>query len=352
MTGIPFEQSLKIKQLSKDFFESIYPSWTWPDGSIVPGGVLMAFAAAAAYETLEDDWAIDTLQSHFLLGPDATVPLRFKVQRLSDGGRFAVRAVEVLQGGKVVCFVTCSFVRPKSLHGPSMQHTVSRATDLKVSSITLDDLASTSSSSSQGNRWMQFQRLGVVFPPHQTNDPHPSSTPSPSKGIYTSVGTIPSLNSFPPTNNNTNTNSNNKNNQKLHALGLIALSDYHVLDGPPHLHSLTTNQPPIGQNPTTSTTPPTRKSDFQRLTSLNHNIHFRLHEGFQASELCYVEVTSAWTGARRGGISSRIFTPSGELIACCFQEGYFVLFDGGDAAGDEKKGDGDANEKKKGGSKL
>lgn len=72
-----------------------------------PGGVLMAFAAAAAYETFAGDWSIDTLQSHFLLGPDAGVPVQLKVQRLSDGGRFATRAVEVQQNGKIVCYVTC-----------------------------------------------------------------------------------------------------------------------------------------------------------------------------------------------------------------------------------------------------
>lgn len=67
----------------------------------------MAFAAAAAYETLADDWSIDTLQSHFLLGPDARSPVQLKVKRLSDGGRFATRAVEIQQGVKIVCYVTC-----------------------------------------------------------------------------------------------------------------------------------------------------------------------------------------------------------------------------------------------------
>lgn len=67
----------------------------------------MAFAAAAAYETLSDEWALNTLQSYFLLGPDPRTPFLMKVQRLSDGGRFATRAIEVQQGGKLVCHVTC-----------------------------------------------------------------------------------------------------------------------------------------------------------------------------------------------------------------------------------------------------
>lgn len=72
-----------------------------------PGGVLMAFGAAAAYETLSEEWSLNTLQSHFILGPDPGVPFQLKVQRLSDGGRFATRAVEVHQKGKLVCHVTC-----------------------------------------------------------------------------------------------------------------------------------------------------------------------------------------------------------------------------------------------------
>jgi acyl-CoA thioesterase II len=72
-----------------------------------PGGVLMAFGAAAAYETLSKDWSINTLQSYFLLGPSPRTPFQLKVQRLSDGGRFATRAVEVQQSGKLVCHVTC-----------------------------------------------------------------------------------------------------------------------------------------------------------------------------------------------------------------------------------------------------
>lgn len=74
----------------------------------------MAFGAAAAYKTLrhsseEDEnwWALDSLQSYFLLGPDANLPLRLNVQRLSDGGRFAVRAVQIQQNDKMVCHVTC-----------------------------------------------------------------------------------------------------------------------------------------------------------------------------------------------------------------------------------------------------
>lgn len=186
-----------------------------------------------------------------------------------------------------------------------MKHAVSRTTDYKVDSISLDDLAPTEEE--RGSRWMQFQRLGV-----QQTSGLSSSTPSPENRTYTSVGTISNISS---------------DSRKLHALGLLALSDYHVLDGPPYLHDLSPGSPAIGDTTRTAT-----KGDFERFTSLNHNIHFHIHENFRADELCYIEVTSPWSSARRANIQSRIFTSDGRLIANCFQEGYFVL-----AAGEKGK---------------
>lgn len=179
-----------------------------------------------------------------------------------------------------------------------MKHTVSRATDYKVDSIYLDDLAP--NEQERGSRWMQFQRLGV----QQTSGSH-SSNPAAENQTYTSVGTVTKIES---------------ESRRLHALGLLAISDYHVLDGPPYLHGLATGQPAIRDLTRTPT-----KSDLERFTSLNHNIHFHIHDGFRADELCYIEVTSPWATARRANVHSRIFTPDGKLIATCMQEAYFVL---------------------------
>lgn len=59
----------------------------------------MSLAAAAAYETVTPDFCIDTLQTHFLAGPKAELPLQLSVQRLSDTGRFATRVVMIEQAG-------------------------------------------------------------------------------------------------------------------------------------------------------------------------------------------------------------------------------------------------------------
>lgn len=179
-----------------------------------------------------------------------------------------------------------------------MKHVANRATDFKVDSIYIDDLAPTKEE--QGTRWMQFQRLGIQQSPDGS-----TSSSAPENLTYTSVGTISNIDS---------------DDRKLHALGLLCLSDYHVLDGPPHLHGLSMGQAAIGDTARANT-----RNNFERVTSLNHTIHFHIHEGFRADDLCYVEVTSPWTTGRRGNVHSRIFTPDGRLIATCVQEAYYVL---------------------------
>jgi acyl-CoA thioesterase II len=181
-----------------------------------------------------------------------------------------------------------------------MKHAVRRATDYKIDEITLDDLALTENE--EGTRWMQFQRLGV----QQAQ----SSNPAPEQRTYTSVGAISRMDS---------------DSRRLHALGLVALSDYHVLDGPPHLHGLSLGQPAIGD-----TTRAATRNVFDRVTSLSHNIHFNVHDGFRADNLCYIEVQSPWASRRRSNVHSRIFTPDGTLIATCVQEAYYVLASGKD----------------------
>ena len=70
------------------------------------------------------------------------------------------------------------------------------------------------------------------------------------------------------------------------------------------------------------------RNDFKQSTSLNHRIQFHVHEGFKADELVYIEVESAWAGARRAEVGSRIFTGEGRLVASCIQEAYYVLKEG------------------------
>ncbi|KAK5163402.1 acyl-CoA thioesterase [Saxophila tyrrhenica] len=300
MTAATFERTIALSAIGQDEFESVHsPLWTWPNSTVVPGGTLVALAAAAAYETVGSDFAIDTLHTYFVAGPKHDQLLRFQVQRLNDGGRFLTRVVTIKQAGKVVVHVSCSFVRIAAMAGPSMTHAVRRRCSSKVDKINIDDLEV--GKNSQGPV-MKFQRLSVT-PTHASEGIH-SSTPD--SLTYTSVATVsPSLQSQDP---------------RIHALGIIALSDYHVLDAPPTLHSIPFGLPAIDDH---SRSP--QPTHFGLFTSLNHTIRFHLHEGFPADELCYIEVNSPWTAKRRAEVQSRIFSTDGRLVASCVQGAYYVL---------------------------
>lgn len=259
----------------------------------------MSLAAAAAYETVSDDFAIDTLHVYFLAGPKPDRVLDMRVQRLNDSGRFATRAVRVEQGGTIVAHVTSSFVRVSAMGGPTMTHCVPRATSATIEKITLDDLEP--GTNSQGPI-MKFQRFPLF---HTPRDPI-EAAPSPDTMTYTCVAQIsPAIQS---------------NTRKIHALGVIMLSDYHILDAPPTVHNIPMGQPTINDYTRTRT-----ENDFNLYTSLSHTIRFHVHEGFRADNLFYVEATVPWTSRRRAEVNSRMFSTRGDLIATCVQGSYYVM---------------------------
>jgi acyl-CoA thioesterase len=105
-------------------------------------------------------------------------------------------------------------------------------------------------------------------------------------------------------------------------LGIIQLSDYHILDAPPTLHGI-----PFGIPAINDTTRSPTKNSFQMFTSLNHTVRFHVHDGFRADDLCYIEVNCPWTNHRRAEVQSIIFDRKGTMIATCVQGPYYVLKD-------------------------
>lgn len=120
----------------------------------------MSEAAAAAYRTIPKDYVLDNLQTQFLGKPNAKVPMIFRVVRLSNGGRFAVRAVTIEQNGTKLLHTLISFVNSAPWNGPSMRHTSYRKTKHEIQSITLDDLEV---GRNHLGSCMRFQRLGLTF---------------------------------------------------------------------------------------------------------------------------------------------------------------------------------------------
>lgn len=269
----------------------------------------MSLCAAAAYHTIPTDFTLDNLQAHFLGGPKTTIPMILKVTRLSNGRRFVVRFVSLEQDGIMLLTATVTFVNASPWTGPAMTHAVNRQTNYKVDSITMDDLGE---ARGRLGSFMKFERMPLVF---QGRCPWNARwklltacfLPDPSKavtsGIATAVAQIsPAIDGV-------------ADNAKTHILGVINLSDYHVMDTPLQLNNISMGLPTIGD-----VHGPRKESQVKVGTTLNHSIHFHVHDGFRADDLTYIEVETSWGKDGRAMLSSRIFSKQGLLIATCIQE--------------------------------
>lgn len=88
----------------------------------VYGGHFIGQALAAAFATVDGDRLCNSLHAYFLRVGDPAALLRFKVQRLRDGGSYVNRYVTVEQNGKDVFALMASFKDPEpgSTHQPVM----------------------------------------------------------------------------------------------------------------------------------------------------------------------------------------------------------------------------------------
>ncbi|RMD40716.1 hypothetical protein DV735_g4387, partial [Chaetothyriales sp. CBS 134920] len=324
-----FEQSLLLQPDPglPGTFTNVHPPWTWPSSTVVPGGTLMALSAAAARTTLLSSLisspptasasgssnvnsvvgvALNNLQIHFLAGPNAAKPISLTVNRVSSSRRFHVLTVDVRQHGRPMCLVTCTFMTAAAgpWKGRAMKHAAPRAVGSpQVSRIAVehDDLSLGRSSGGQhSGPFMAFQRLPLMV--DGDDKPSPEHTIAPIACHIT-----PAITSDDPF---------------IHVLGVLSLSDYHVLDFPPAAHGIPFGLAPIGQ-PVSNTT----LSQVKFFTSLNHTIHFERNDGFRADEIMYVQVTSPWASNGRAVMNTKIFTGQENLVATCVQEAYYILQD-------------------------
>lgn len=249
----------------------------------------MAEAAAAAYKTVPEGFMLDSLHTQFMVGPKADRPLVYKVQRVSQGRRFAVRIIIIEQDDKPVVAVTASFMSSQAWTGQAMKHAAAIQIKERIDEITLDDF---DEMRTERGPFMKFQRLPLQH----------SSPQDPSTTIAPVVAKID-----PPIRSPTGT--------AAHLLAIVHMSDYHVMDCPLSIHGVEFGISKI--------------NDYERkqvpyrmkiMTSLNHTIHFHIHDGFRADDLLYVEATSPWAKDGRGMIHTKIYTRDGLLVATCVQE--------------------------------
>lgn len=109
---------LNIREVAADVFVGDAPVGY---RSRVYGGHILAQGLAAAARTVPDDRPALSLHAYFLRPGDPAVDLRYVVSRMRDGRSISTRAVDVVQGARVLASVRASFLRVRTegaMHEP------------------------------------------------------------------------------------------------------------------------------------------------------------------------------------------------------------------------------------------
>jgi len=73
------------------------------------GGQVLAQAVNAAYRTIPENRFLHSLHSYFLEAGDLTIPIRYKVEEMRNGGSFSTRRVTAMQHDKSIFILAASF---------------------------------------------------------------------------------------------------------------------------------------------------------------------------------------------------------------------------------------------------
>jgi acyl-CoA thioesterase II len=149
----------------QDEFTTIHEPWVFNITNTMPGPLMMAQAAWAAWKTVPDNFVLDSLSTHFMLSPNPKELLTYKIQRISNGRSFAVRTVNIEQASKIFVTITTSFVNAtkRAGSGRAMTHAVPMQTNRHPErggwKITLDDFEEMRTDKGP---FMKFERLAFV----------------------------------------------------------------------------------------------------------------------------------------------------------------------------------------------
>lgn len=101
---------LDLERLDLDLYRGRQPD---TDLQRTFGGQVAAQALMAGLRTVEDDLAVHSLHSYFLLPGDPATPIIYDVQRLRDGRSFSTRRIVARQHGRGIFFMAASFQVPE-----------------------------------------------------------------------------------------------------------------------------------------------------------------------------------------------------------------------------------------------
>jgi acyl-CoA thioesterase-2 len=98
-------ETLALEPIEVNLFRGLSPNEGFPR---IFGGLVIAQALLAAYETVEDR-ICHSLHAYFIRPGDVTIPVLYEVDRSRDGGTFTTRRVTAIQNGKQIFNLAASF---------------------------------------------------------------------------------------------------------------------------------------------------------------------------------------------------------------------------------------------------
>lgn len=98
-------ETLRLEPIEMNLFRGVSPSDGFPR---IFGGLVIAQALLAAYETVEDR-VCHSLHAYFIRPGDVSIPVLYEVDRSRDGGTFTTRRVIAIQNGKQIFNLAASF---------------------------------------------------------------------------------------------------------------------------------------------------------------------------------------------------------------------------------------------------
>ncbi len=248
------------------------------------GGQLLAQAMAAAHRTVDDDRQVNSIHALFLRAGEVDRETLWRVERVRDGRSFANRSVSGFQNDREIFRVIISFHVPE----PGMEYRAEP--DIDIASLPQPDEVpmsyidfcvahpdlETDADWSGQDRPMDIR---YIDPPDPTGGPADTSPQLMWLRISEQLPDDPAI----------------------HQAGLAYLSDATLVD-----HVLL---------------PHGFRWHDERLTgvSLDHAMWFRRPQ--RADEWLLYDQRVESTGGARGLATGRFYTPAGELVATCTQEG-------------------------------
>ncbi|CAO0790252.1 unnamed protein product [Mucor circinelloides] len=263
------------------------------------GGQIVAQALRAAWDTVEEDFAVHSLHAYFILACSVEIPVIYNVQRVRDGRSLATRIVKATQRGKAIFVASCSFVKPDDSislsHQTTMPETVDPDTLPSDIEVLQNTLAITESIPEEVKKRAQ-KKLEDDLP----IDSRAVLTLSPQQVITGSVEPNTHSRRWFKTRGLLN------DDMKLHACIIAYASDSGFITTAAAANGYLINSRSLGM-----------------IASLDHSIWF--HTPARADKWLLYDVHSPRTNSGRGMVFGKIYSQDGTLVATTAQEGIVRL---------------------------